>query len=73
MMMIGYRKGVNYTFSDNAFISAINLHTYRMKTTAATKTTSTISHARNRHLIGPSRTSRRRGKKEKKMKEICPG
>ena len=35
MMMIGYRKGVNYTFSDNALISAINLHTYRLKTTAA--------------------------------------
>ena len=61
-MMIGYRKGVNYTFSDNALISAINLHTYRTKTTAAAKTTTMISHARNRHLIGPSRTSRRRAK-----------
>jgi hypothetical protein len=66
-------KGVNYTFSDNALISAINLHTHthRTKTTAATKTASTISHARNRHLIVPSRTSRQRFKKEKKMKEIC--
>jgi len=27
-MMIEYRKGVNYTFSDNAFISAINLLIY---------------------------------------------
>jgi hypothetical protein len=66
-MMIEYKKkGVNYTFPDNALISAINLHTHRTKTTAATKTTSMISHARNRHLIGPSRTSRQRCKKERK-------
>ena len=37
----------------------IYIHIHRTKTTAAAaRTTSMISHARNRHLIGPWRTSR---------------
>ena len=72
-------KEANITLSDNALISAIHWHRHthtdtlsisllwkRAKTIAITrtKTTRTISHARNRHLIVPSRTSERRRTKE---------